>query len=398
MTLRISPRRMPPVYSPLSAGALLSAVREAAQGDVPVNRLREELLVRYGAHDAVLLDSGTSALSIAMRVAGGPVAIPAFCCFDIATACDGAGVDAILYDVDPETLAPSLDSIAGAIRSGARTILVVHLYGIPAPIRPILEVAAESGVVVIEDAAQGSGGAVEGRRLGSLGSFGVLSFGRGKGITGGGGGCLLLNDLAAGAAYRAAAIAIAPASRLPPKSLLATVGQWALGRPSLYIIPSSMPFLALGETVYHAPHLPAGISAFSAALARTSLEAEPAESATRRRNALWLASRVPPEAGIGFPSAPDRVGVAGFLRLPLFAKTEASRRRVAGAAARRLGVLPSYPVPLSDLSGFGSRARVPRDLPGARALATRLFTAPVHRWVSDADLDAVATLLAGEAR
>ena len=70
--------------------------------------------------ELLLTDSGTSALALALQRAArerpGPAALPAFCCYDIATAADVAGVPFVLYDVDPETLGPDPASLGGRWR------------------------------------------------------------------------------------------------------------------------------------------------------------------------------------------------------------------------------------------------------------------------------------------
>src|SRR5690606_21063576 len=105
-----------------------------------------------------------------------------------------AGVRVRLYDVDPATLSPDLDSLAAAIARGVDSIVVAHLYGFPVNMRGVLKLAMAAGIPVIEDAAQGAGGTLDDRLLGSFGALSVLSFGRGKGTTGGNGGALLLRD------------------------------------------------------------------------------------------------------------------------------------------------------------------------------------------------------------
>jgi dTDP-4-amino-4,6-dideoxygalactose transaminase len=380
------------VHSPLTARSIAGAVVAAASSD-PVAHLEKLLRDRYGARRVVLLDSGTSALALAMRATGGPVAVPAYCCFDIATACDGAAVTPVLYDLDPFTLAPNLASLGRAFERGARSVVVVHLYGIPVPMAEIAALAAAADAIVIEDAAQATGAWIGDRRTGGLGAFGVLSFGRGKGVTGGGGGALLLNDEMAYSMYEAVAVPLRRGSRLPARGLVATVAQWMLSRPSLYAIPSSIPFLRLGDTIYHRPRAPEAISAFSAALAARSLDLEDEAGAARRRNAAAI-------AGPGRDTDPDLlipVGVSGaspgYLRLPLVATSTAARARLESPEARRLGVYPGYPRSLADLGGFRDRALVAGDPEGARLLADRLVTAPVHQQLSPGTLERLRKLL-----
>src|SRR5205085_6679 len=117
--------------------------------------------------------------------------------------------------------------------------------------------ASTEGATVIEDAAQGAGGSLRGRRLGSLGELAVVSFGRGKGLCASGGGALLTsreNDEDRLAAN------LGDVERSAPQrgwsGLAKGAIQWALGRPSVYALPSMLPWLHLGEMVYHAASEP----------------------------------------------------------------------------------------------------------------------------------------------
>lgn len=386
-------RRQLPVYSPLSARSIAGAVGAALGGSGPGQSLEERLRERHGAREVVLVDSGTSALALAMRAAGGPVAIPAFCCFDVATACDGAMVAPILYDLDPRTLAPEPESLARALAAGVRAVVVVHLYGIPVPITKVRAQAEARGALVIEDAAQATGAWISGRRAGGLGSFGVLSFGRGKGVTGGGGGALLLNDDEAVARYQALEAPIRPAAKLPPHAVTATVAQWLLARPSVYGLPASLPFLRLGETIYYPPHPVGEISAFSRALAAISLEGEDVEAQVRRQNAETLLKAL---AGASDELRPvvsaEPLAQPGYLKLPVSASGPWVRLR--GGRAARLGILPSYPTSLAGLTGFRERLGRGERMKGAEWLAHQLVTFPTHGRLGNRDLEAMRRLVA----
>jgi len=192
-------RRVPPVHSPLSFDALREAVVDAVHADArPV--LAKNLCRIYDADEALLVDSGTHALqlaiSLAMRITRAPnvVALPAYTCFDAATAAVGAGARIMLYDVDPETLSPDMESFERAMSSGAGVAVVSPLLGIPVEWAALESCAARYGTLLIEDAAQGFGAALNEKPLGAHGRLSVLSFGRGKGWTGGLGGALLARE------------------------------------------------------------------------------------------------------------------------------------------------------------------------------------------------------------
>jgi len=159
--------------------------------------------------------------------------------------------------------------------------------------------------------------------------------------------------------------------------------QWLLGRPSLYVIPSAIPFLRLGETVYHTPRPVRAMSHVAARTLAVTLPLGAAEEAIRRTNAGRLLAR--PGSGLTPMRVPDG-GEPGYLRLPFLAGAE--KRAVAGTeGARALDVMPGYPLALCDLPGFAERVVNRGDgFPGARTLAARLITLPTHGLLREADL------------
>ena len=118
-----------PVHSPLSAAALLAGARAAVSRNGGPARAEERVLAllreRYAPRGVLLTDSGTAALTAALLGvlrdrAGAAVTMPAYACFDVATAADGADAPVLLYDVDPHTLAPELTQVRAALRAWCR--------------------------------------------------------------------------------------------------------------------------------------------------------------------------------------------------------------------------------------------------------------------------------------
>jgi perosamine synthetase len=98
-------------------------------------------------------------------------------------------------DIDPTTRVVTVETLRARITSRTRAIIVVHLYGYGADMPAIMDLAAEHGIVVIEDAAQAIGVMIEGRRAGSFGDLGVISFHSHKNMsTLGEGGALIVRD------------------------------------------------------------------------------------------------------------------------------------------------------------------------------------------------------------
>jgi perosamine synthetase len=381
-------RRQLPAYSPLPAGAVLAGAAGILWGADPARAAIAAVFARsYGSDEALLTDSGTGALTLAIRASlagspGAPVALPAYGCYDLATAADGVGCPVLLYDLDPGTLAPDLASLHSVLERGARAVVLAHWYGVPADPEPVLAAVRSAGAILIEDAAQGAGGSWRRRPLGSFGDLTVLSFGRGKGNTAGRGGALLAHGALGVAAFARARGAVVRARR-GVKELLQLKAQWLLGRPSLYAVPSALPFLRLGETVYHPPTSVRAISAVAARTLAVTLPLGEREAEIRRANAGRLLARG--RAGLVPPRVPGG-GVAGYLRLPLVAAPGA-RAAALSVEARGLGIMPGYPLALCDLPGFAERLEKQADrFEGARAMAERLVTLPTHSLLKEGDL------------
>ena len=371
-------RRYPPVLSPVSTRALVDGMG-AAIGIRRGSRAAVAAILRhrYGATDALLTDSGTSALILALRKMlprGGTVAYPGYACIDLTAAAVATGVRVRLYDLDPATMSPDLDSVRAAVRRGVDAIVVAHLYGYPADMAGVRKLAAEQGVLVIEDAAQGAGGTLNGERLGSLGEVAILSFGRGKGTTGGKGGAVLTRTPALADWTRRARADLKTGSR-GGVTIMSLAAQRVLSRPSLYRFPSSIPGLRLGEMVYHAPHPPLAMSAATAAVLRWTLALEEREVADRRARARAVLSHMLDAPNVT-PVQPIAGAEPGFLRLA-FLDSDGTR-----LSRPDLGALRGYPMTLDEHPQL--RALL---LPGERAgkgsqfLRDRLFTVPTHSHV-----------------
>lgn len=140
----------------------------------------QEFASYCGAKFAVGVNSGTSALHLALLAAGiGPgaevITVP-FTFFATVAAIGYTGATPIFVDIDPGTFNMDVRKIEAAVTGRTRAILPVHLYGQPADMDPILEVARRHKLVVIEDAAQAHGAEYRGKRAGGIGDFGCFSF------------------------------------------------------------------------------------------------------------------------------------------------------------------------------------------------------------------------------
>lgn len=148
---------------------------------------------------AIGVNSGTSALHLALLAAGvgpGDEVITVSMTFVATVAAIGyTGARPVLIDIDPHSLTMNPDRLEEAITPRTKAIVPVHLYGQPADMDPIMEVARRHGLVVIEDACQAHGAQYKGRRAGSIGDLGCFSFYPGKNLGAcGEGGLVVTND------------------------------------------------------------------------------------------------------------------------------------------------------------------------------------------------------------
>ena len=176
----------------------------------PRVRAFEEAFARYlGVPHAVATSSGTTALQIALEAlgigAGDKVITTPFTFVATSNAILHAGARPVFVDVDPVTYTIDPTQVEDVIRrEQIRAILCVHLYGLAAHLETLAAIAARSGALLIEDAAQAHGAAVGGRKAGTVGAAAIFSFYPSKNMTTGEGGMLVTGD--EGVAHRSAVL------------------------------------------------------------------------------------------------------------------------------------------------------------------------------------------------
>ena len=159
----------------------------------------EEFAGYCGAPHSVGVSSGTEAISLALRALeigpGDEVIVPTNSFIATAEAVSWVGATAKLVDVDPSTHLLTAEHVAAAITPRTRAVIPVHLMGSTVDLDPILDLAHDAGLRVIEDTAQAHGADHRGRRVGSIGDIGCFSFYPTKNLGGwGDGGAIVTGD------------------------------------------------------------------------------------------------------------------------------------------------------------------------------------------------------------
>jgi perosamine synthetase len=163
-----------------------------------VNQFEQQFAKRHGRKHAIAVSSGTAALQCSVNALdlspGDEIIIPSFTIISCVIPVIESGATPVLVDCDPETFNSAPEQIISAITPKTKAIMLVHIYGLPVDADPILEIARERGIKIIEDTAEAIGLEYKNRACGSLGDVSTFSFYPNKHITTGEGGMVLTDD------------------------------------------------------------------------------------------------------------------------------------------------------------------------------------------------------------
>jgi perosamine synthetase len=194
------PPAWPPAWEEVSR-AVKQSLDEGGWGlyHGPNTRLLTERLSSY--HDVEFVElccSGTFAIELALRALqigpGDEVILAGYDFIGNFNDVVAVGARPVLIDLDPDNWNLNPELIREAIGPNARAIIVSHLHGGVVPMKRVVEIAHEHGLRVIEDACQAPGAMVEGRKAGTWGDAGVISFGGSKLLSAGRGGAMLTSS------------------------------------------------------------------------------------------------------------------------------------------------------------------------------------------------------------
>jgi dTDP-4-amino-4,6-dideoxygalactose transaminase len=178
--------------------ALHSAYKDGSWGKyqgVFVERLEKQLAQYLGLEFAATCGSGTFAVELTLRALkigpGDEVILAAYDYGGNFLSVHAVGAMPVLLDVDPDNWNLDPNSLQESIGPKTRAVIVSHLHGGLVPMREVMEITAEREILVIEDAAQAPGAIIHGRKAGTWGDVGILSFGGSKLLTAGRGGAFL---------------------------------------------------------------------------------------------------------------------------------------------------------------------------------------------------------------
>ncbi|MDD5658097.1 MAG: DegT/DnrJ/EryC1/StrS family aminotransferase [Elusimicrobia bacterium] len=145
-----------------------------------VKAFETEFAAALGSRFAMGVSNGTDALRVALEACGvGPgdeVVVPSFTFIATATAVSAVGAKPVFADVDERTLTITAQTVRKALTPRTKAVIPVHLFGQPVDMDPLLKLAREKGLAVVEDCAQAHLTAYKGRTVGTIGDCGAFSF------------------------------------------------------------------------------------------------------------------------------------------------------------------------------------------------------------------------------
>ena len=163
-----------------------------------VSRFEEGVARRVGRKYGIAVCNGSAALDVAVAALklspGDEVILPTFTIISCAGAIVRSGATPVLVDADPITWNMDVNQVADRITPRTRAIMAVHIYGLPVDMEPIVALAAQHGLKIIEDAAEMIGQTYRGKPCGSFGDISIFSFYPNKHLTTGEGGMVLVDD------------------------------------------------------------------------------------------------------------------------------------------------------------------------------------------------------------
>ena len=333
-----------------------------------VREFEERCAAAVGRAHAVAVSSGTAALDVAVAAlglgAGDEVIMPTATIISCIQEVIRCGATPVLVDADPRTWNMDVAQTLDRLSPRTRAIMVVHTYGLPVDVDPILEAARERGIAVIEDAAEMIGQTCRGRPCGSFGAVSTFSFYPNKHVTTGEGGMVLTDD--DGIARSAAELrnlCFQPGRRFVHERLgwnyRMTNLQAAVGVAQLERLPESVQRKRRIGRRYDA--LLAGLSGVRLPLPRTDYA----------DNVYWVYGLVLDDA------------------VPFDAEQAMARLAAAGIACRPF-FWPMHEQPVLRRAGLFAGERYPV----AERLARRGFYVPSGLGLTDADAERVAAALA----
>lgn len=356
---KIGEEEVEAVVKVLRSGPLTNALGAGPM----VTQFEKKFAEFAGVKHAIAVNTGTAALHEAVVAAGvkhgDEVILPSFTFVATAEAVVMAGGKPVFTDIDPETYNISPAAIKKAVTRKTKAIMPVDLYGLPADIKPIREIAAEHDLAVVEDAAQAHGATCDGKSTGALADAACWSLYASKNMTTGEGGVITTNS----------------DEMAETMHMIRTHGEKA-----------KYASMMLGYNYR--------MTEIQAAIGLVQLGKLPAFVAKRRGNATRLTKLLVKAEKLRLPYEPKGLGHSWYLyTVKLKNSTETERNKIVAELKNKgIGAEVYYANPVHLMpyyrDSFGKR-----ELPETEKAAKQVFSLPVHPSVTEEQVEYIGETL-----
>lgn len=387
-------RTIPPAASPISIYDILSGISSVNNSGKAVKKFQKSIKEYFRVKHCFLLSSGKAAISVSLKALSilfphrKRVIIPAFNCYSVPSAIIKAGFDVYPCDINSRTLQLEPQSLQKAITISDDVLAIIpaHLFGLPAPIPIITQMARNAGIPVIEDAAQVMGSRINGILLGTQADLGIFSLSRGKAFSTCEGGIIITSRDDIGSI-------LSDLVKLLPKYsyfrifclLLQSISLCLFIRPWLFWLPKALPSFKIGETVFDNDFFIGQMSDFQAGTAlnwKNKLHKFLKERSIRNR---FYSKHLSGIKGIVQVSNLFPITDLTGIRYPLLINNTEQTNNILDISNKYgLGVVKTYP----DIINNISRLNIPsgHQCKNAQSILNNFITLPTHPLVNYEDM------------
>jgi len=311
---------------------------------------------------AVAMNSGTAALHSALAAVyvrnGDEVILPSFTFVATAEVVIFNRARPVFVDIDPETYTVSPRSVEMAVTKKTKAIMPVDLYGMPADVKPIREIADKHGLKIVEDAAQAHGAVYKGKPAGAFADVACWSFYGSKNMTTGEGGMLTTNS-----------------------AEIAEIPRYIRSHGEKIKYQSLM----LGHN-YHMPEI-------AAAIGVEQLKKLPEFVAKRRRNAKRLSENLAKAKNLQLPKEPEGSKCCYYLYTVRLKNAKRQKRdRIVGELKQKgIDAFVCYVNPIHIMPYYHRFGK--HGLPETEKASAQVFSLPVHPGVTTEQIDFISDTL-----
>jgi perosamine synthetase len=394
-------RFVAPAGAQLKMSDILGSLRASVWRNGHARDWPATLLQRLEVKHVFATTSGRSALWLVLRSLHrlrperDVVALPAYTCFSVPASIVRAGLKILPVEVDPHTLEMDMAGLEAVADAKLLAAIACNLFGFPGDLPSVSRIAHSKGCYVIDDAAQAFGATRDGQFAGTQGDVGIYSLGRGKALASIEGGLIVTSSEEIAKAIEAEAKSLGSPSLSHGAWLLCAMFAYSiLLRPNFYRIPNSLPFLKLGTTEFNPWFATDKIHPLSMSLLEQLIDGLSDVNKIRRANANAIMVALAGTSIFEFPR-PAAGSLPTFVRFPVLALNKRTRERaIATLWSAGIGASASYPSAICDIARlvpYICGTNLHRQ--GAESVAERLFTLPVHPFVTSKDVGRMAKIL-----